>query len=115
MGRWLAVREEWQDVRYGNGRRSGGYVVGHLITRIALAWVEAHTKREALAAAPFGTTTVLSFLSLDVDDRDGWLQMPLGVPQLKRVRLFDDGKAAAHVDAAVPRLFREQQLELIAS
>ncbi len=102
MSRWLAVREEWEDVKYGAGARTGGYCVGHFIVRTALCWIDAPTKTAALERAPLGATTVLSFLSLDVDDRIGWLKMPLGVPVVERVPLFEGGTARRFFDRAQP-------------
>ena len=113
MGRWLAVREEWQDVRYGKTRKSGGFVVGQFILRTPLGWLDAATRREAEAQAPLGTTAVLSFLSLDVSDRLGWLKMPLGATHVTRVPLFEGGEARRCFDAAEPKV--GEQLELVAA
>lgn len=82
MGRWLAVQETWSDVRHGTSRRSGGVVAGAVVVRIPLAWIEACTKAQALERSPAGATAVLSFLSLDCDDRDGWTRRPLGAAQV---------------------------------
>jgi hypothetical protein len=112
MGRWLAVREEWDEVRYGNSGKSGGYVVGYLVTRVALGWLDAPNKSAARLAAPFGTTAVLSFLSLDVEDRDGWLKMEVGRPTVSKVPLFEGGAARTHFENAKPRPI--EQLELAA-
>ena len=113
MGRWLAVREEWQDVRYGRTKRSGGFVVGQFILRTPLGWIEAGDRREAERNAPLGTTAVLSFLSLDVSDRLGWLRMPIGETQVERVPLFEGGEARRCFDRAEPRV--GEQLELRAA
>lgn len=86
--------------------------MGYLVTRVVLGRVDAPNKKMALMAAPFGATTVLSLLSLDVDDRDGWLQMAVGVPVVKRLPLFEGGAARKHFEAAKPRIL--EQLELAA-
>lgn len=108
-GRWLAVREEWQEVRHSTSARSGGYVVGYVIRRTPLGWLAGDCKRTALASAPFGTTAVLSFLSLDAGDRDGWLDMEMGATVECRVPLFERGAGRASLEGAV---VRSAQLEM---
>lgn len=113
MPRWLCVREDWQDVLVGRSAKSGGVLAGFVITRTALQWVEAPSKWHAMEHAPFGTTAVLSFLSLDVDDRDGWLKMTLGVPTVVRRSLF--GEATIYTQAVAQAMPNAVQLEMRAA
>ena len=92
---WLAVREDWQDIRFGSVPQSGGYVCGVVLVRHALGWVYAPDRMSALKEAPEHASTVISRLSLETEDRDRWLAIGVGQSRVYMLPLFGPSTRAA--------------------